>query len=377
MADNAVQAAGRLGQSVWLDSISRSLVSGPRLKELAEQGISGLTSNPAIFRAAISEESDYDPIIKRLAGKGKSPAEIYDELSVKDIQDAASVFRAAYESSGGREGFVSLEVDPRLARKTEETVAEGKRLFAKVSRPNLMLKVPATDEGLAAAERLVAEGISVNITLIFCPVRYARAARAYMRGVSALAEGGGDHSKVRSVASVFVSRVDTKADRLIDSTASAASDAQQRQRLRFLRSKAAVANAAIIYALYRKLFDGEEFAALRERGVAPQRIVWGSTGTKDPSLSDIKYVEELVARDTISTLPEKTLAAFLDHGRPREVLTGDATEAETVLKELSEVGIDIYPLICAKLLEEGVAAFNDSFTGLLAEIERKSRGLSA
>lgn len=371
MAENPIHALGRLGQSIWLDSISRWLLKTGKLKDLIAQGVTGLTSNPTIFHSAISSGTDYDDDIRKLAEQGKSPLEIYDELTTCDIRAAADLFSEVRRSSGGREGFVSLEIDPRLARKAGETVKEGKRLAAKVGRPNLMLKVPATDEGLVAAERLTAHGLNVNVTLLFCPVRYARAARAYMKGIGAFIEKGGNPWEVRSVASVFVSRVDTKADKFIDDAVSA--DPPGIERFKALRSRAAVANAALIYALYRKLFEGEEFADFGRRGANPQRIVWGSTGTKDKSLSDIKYVTELVARDTINTLPEKTLAAFLDHGKAKEALTEDASGAEKMLADLSELGIDIYPLICSELLEEGLAAFARSFTELISEIEKKSR----
>ncbi len=373
MAENPIHALGRLGQSVWLDSISRWLIKTGKLKDLIGRGVSGLTSNPSIFHAAVSSGADYDEDIRELAKRGKSAVEILDELTTGDVRAAADLFLATRQSSGGREGFVSLEIDPRLAHKTGETIKEGRRLAAKVGRPNLMLKVPATDEGLAAVEQLTAQGLNVNVTLIFCPVRYARAARAYMKGIAALIEKGGSPWEVRSVASVFVSRIDTKADKLIDDAAAATADPDRKERLKSLRSRAAVANAALIYALFRKLFEGGEFAELLRRGANPQRIVWGSTGAKDKTLSDIKYVTELVGRDTINTLPEQTLTAFLDHGKARETLTQDATAAEKILADLSELGIDIYPLICAKLLEEGLTAFQRSFSDLLSEIDKKSK----
>ncbi|MEK7474653.1 MAG: transaldolase [Candidatus Coatesbacteria bacterium] len=353
MARDGMEELARLGQSVWLDNINRSLIASGRLRALVSQGLRGLTSNPSIFDAAVASGKDYDSLIASL--KGKTAFEVYDALSIRDIRDAADAFSAVHRSSNGLDGYVSLEIDPRLARDTSGTVAEGLRLVAAVGRPNLMVKVPATDEGFPAIERLIAQGINVNVTLIFSLEQYERCARAYLDGVKKCSR---DPRSVRSVASVFVSRIDTAADPLLAAHPE-------------LKGTAAIANSAVIYARYRELFFGTGWGELA-RGTNPQRVLWGSTGTKDPAYPDTKYVAGLAAKDTINTIPEKTLQAFLDHGVAVAALGPDATEARAALAKIAAAGVDI-DAITAKLLADGVAAFVKSFEHLLATIEAKAQ----
>lgn len=374
MPKTMIQQLGEFGQSIWLDYISRSLIDTGRLTDLITQGLRGMTSNPTIFDKAISSSVDYDSAIQALKKSKKTPFEIYDDLTVKDIQDAADMFKSIYKQTNGVDGFVSLEVNPKFAYKAKETVAEAKRLYKKVNRPNVMFKVPSTSEGFTAIEELLAEGINVNITLIFSLQQYKNTAQAYMKGIEKLLERHGDVSKVCSVASVFVSRVDTVIDKLIEEKLTQEGDAAVESRLQSLRGKAAVANSATIYKDYVATFFGNAFKTLREKGAKVQRLLWGSTSTKNPSYSDIKYVTELIGKHTVNTIPEKTLYAFLDHGAIKEALTSDTGDAQMVIDELMNFGISIDD-VCNKLLEDGVVAFDRSFDALLTSIEEKSKKL--
>lgn len=351
------------GQSIWLDYISRPLITRGKLEDLIRLGLRGMTSNPTIFDNAISAGNDYDERIAALAGSGKSAFEIYDDLTVKDIQDAADIFKALYEDTNRSDGYISLEINPELADKTYETVEEGRRLYHKVNRPNLMLKVPSTEAGFPAIEELTASGINVNATLIFSREQYLKTSGAYLKGIKRFIEKGADASKIRSVASVFVSRVDTLCDKLLDE-----------KKLEALKGKAAAANAAVIYAEYRGILTSDEFKKLFDRGANIQRVLWGSTSSKNPAYSDIKYVTELIARDTVNTMPQPTLEAFLDHGKVKEALTPDATQARKIISELENHGINVGK-VCEKLLALGVAAFRKSFTSLLDTIKKKSSTL--
>jgi transaldolase len=328
-----------------------------------------MTSNPTIFEKAISASSDYNEKIKQLHKAGRSTFEIYDDLTIRDIQDAADIFRPVYEKTNGQDGYVSLEINPELAYKTAETIEEGKRLHEKVDRPNLMLKVPATDEGFGAIEALLGEGINVNITLIFSLDQYVRTAQAYLRGMNKLIDKQGDVSRISSVASVFVSRVDTTADKMIHDAMEQETDEAAKSELQSLKGRAAVANSALIYSKHIEIFSGKEFELLKEKGALVQRVLWGSTGTKNPSYSDVKYVVELIARNTVNTLPDQTLEAFLDHGIVKEALTASAGESQEVVDRLKKYGIDT-DSICAKLLIDGAASFTKSFESLLLTIEK-------
>lgn len=364
MALSKLDELAQIGQSIWLDNISRSMIESGKLKEEISLGLRGMTSNPSIFDNSISSSSDYDGAIKKLAGQGKSTFEIYDDLTVRDVQDAADMFRPVYEKIVRVDGYVSLEINPELAMKTQETIEEGRRLFKKVNRPNVMFKVPSTDAGFEAISELLGDGMNVNVTLIFSLEQYIKTARAYLEGMKRLQARGGDMSKVHSVASVFVSRIDTTVDKMIDARAD--------EKLRSFRGKAAVANSKMIFSKYHEIFSGNEFLALKNKGANFQRVLWGSTGTKDPSYSDIKYVTELIGNPTVNTLPDKTFAAFMDHGVIKETIKKDAGDAGNIIENLKEFGIDV-DNICLKLLDEGVAAFQKSFESLLKAIETKKR----
>ena len=372
MSNTSIEQLAEFGQSVWLDNISRSIIESGRLQKLIELGLRGMTSNPTIFEKAISESSDYDERIKELHKAGKSTFEIYDDLTVRDIQDAADMFKPVYEKTNGQDGYVSLEINPELAYKTEETIEEGKRLHKKVDRPNLMLKVPATDEGFGAIEALLGDGININITLIFSLDQYVKTAHAFLRGMNKLIDKQGDVSRVSSVASVFVSRVDTVADKMIGDAAEQETDEAAKSELQALKGRAAVANSALIYSKHIEVFSEKAFELLEEKGARVQRVLWGSTGTKNPAYSDVKYVAELIAMNTVNTLPDQTLEAFLDHGVVKEALTAAAEESRKTIDSLKRFGIDI-DSICAKLLVDGAAAFTKSFEALLSTIEREAQ----
>lgn len=365
MALSKLDELAQIGQSIWLDNISRSMIESGKLKEEISLGLRGMTSNPSIFDNSISSSADYDGAIKQLAGQGKSTFEIYDDLTIRDVQDAADMFRPVYDKTSGLDGYVSLEINPELAMKTQETIEEGRRLFEKVNRPNVMFKVPSTDAGFEAISELLGDGINVNVTLIFSLEQYIKTARAYMAGMKRLLVKGGYASTVHSVASVFVSRVDTSVDKMIDARA-------EDERLRSFRGKAAVANSRLIFNKYHEIFSGDEFLALKDKGANLQRVLWGSTGTKDPSYSDIKYVTELIGNPTVNTVPDKTFAAFMDHGIIMETITKDAGDAGNIIESLKGFGIDVNT-VCLKLLDDGVAAFQKSFESLLNAIETKKK----
>jgi len=367
VARTTIEQLGEFGQSIWFDYISRSLLRTGRLNELIGLGVTGMTSNPTIFDQAINSGSDYDEQIRELKKAEKSVFEIYDDVTIKDIQDAADAFRPIYERTTGLDGYVSLEINPQLAYKTQETIEEGKRLAKKVNRPNVMFKVPATDEGYGAIQTLLAAGINVNSTLIFSLEQYQKTAAAYLAGIKKLLQNKGAARQVRSVASVFVSRIDTAVDALLDKL-SATTGASS------LKGKAATANANLIYCAYAQIFAGDEFKALGKQGATIQRVLWGSTGTKNPAYSDIKYVAELIGKDTVNTVPEKTLEAFLDHGVAKETCSAEADAAQHVIDALQKLGIAIND-ICAQLLTDGVVAFEKSFLSLLAAIEKKAKGM--
>lgn len=370
MSKTVIEELAGFGQSIWLDNINRSMINTGKLKELISMGLRGMTSNPTIFDKAISSGHDYDENIKELHEKGKSTFEIYDELTVKDVQDAADIFKPVFEKTGGLDGYVSLEVNPKLAFQTEETVEEAKRLHKKVNRPNVMFKVPSTEAGFPAVVELLSEGINVNITLIFSLEQYRKTANAYLKGMKRLLDKGGDLGNMASVASVFVSRIDTAVDKLIDDKKSNAQNEDVKNQLSLLRGKSAVANSKLIFKKYLEIFTGNEYLQLKDKGANVQRVLWGSTGTKDPDYSDIKYVTELIGKPTVNTLPEKTIDAFLDHGVVEESLIQNMKEAEDAVDALKTFGIDL-DAVCAKLLDEGVVSFEKSFDSLLNTIENK------
>jgi len=352
----------KLGQSIWLDFIQRGLLTSGRLQQLVDSGVSGLTSNPTIFHKAVTQGQDYDAAIKSIlkSHPDAGTKDIYDRLTVEDIQMAADIFRPVYEASGGMVGLVSLEPDPELAYDTDGTLAEVRRLWRLVARPNLMVKVPATPSGITAIEQLIAEGININITLMFSMAHYQAVSQAYLNGIARCA----NPRQISSVASFFVSRVDTYVDRELEKLGAEEALA--------LRGKAAVANSKLVYHRFKEVFASDEFARQRKRGARMQRVLWGSTSTKNPDYSDVKYVEELMGPETVNTLPTETLDLFLDHGRVRDTLNEGITEAEQVLKDLEKIGVDL-EAITGQLQVDGVKAFRDSFDQLLAALEEKCR----
>ncbi len=363
MAKTILFDLANLGQSLWIDNISRSMITGGQLQGLIDQGLRGQTSNPTIFKQAISTSSDYDQKIQALAEAGKSTFEIYDALTIKDVADAADLFKGVYEKTNGLDGYVSLEINPKLANEYESQLKEGLRLWKALNRPNVMIKVPGTKNGMKVFEGLIAEGVNVNVTLIFSAEQYTEIAWSYIKGLKALQQKGGDLSKVRSVASVFVSRIDTSIDKWLDDNKSSN-----------LRGQAAVANSQIIYHKFQQLFASDEFKSLQAIGAHTQRVLWASTGTKDAKYSDIKYITELIAADTVNTVPDKTLLAVLDHGVSKLALPGNVAGAQLLITSLREKGIDV-GIVCNKLLEEGIVAFEKSFDELMGSIEEKSKKL--
>ena len=369
---NRVKELDSFGQSIWLDNINRNLFSSGELKKLIDLGLLGMTSNPTIFDNAISKSDDYDKDILELSRQGKSTFEIYDELTVKDIQHAADMLMVVYNDTNGLDGYVSLEVNPKLAGNSEETIKEIKRLFRKVDRRNLMFKVPATKEGFPVIEQMISEGININATLLFSVSQYENTAKAYIEGLKDLK--GKSLKDVASVASVFVSRIDTAVDKKLDEFLSKETDEGKRTKLKSLKGKAAVANTKLMYQKFEKIFNGAEFKKLAEKGARAQRPLWASTSTKNPEYSDTKYVTELIGKNTVNTLPDNTLYAFLDHGKIKEAITSDIEEAKKVIAELKSFGIDIDD-VCRKLLLDGVSAFVRSFDSLLSSIEEKASRL--
>lgn len=357
---NPIKDMHKYGQSIWLDLISRSLLTSGELKSLIDQGVTGVTSNPSIFQKSIGETSDYEAPINSILAKqpGLDAYSLYEILAIEDIQMAADALRPIYDSTDGTDGFVSLEVSPHLSADTAKTVSEAQRLWDTVNRPNLMIKVPATPEGIPAVEALISRGINVNATLIFSVDQYAEVANAYIRGLKA----NPTPAKVASVASFFVSRLDTAVDKLLDKNGSD-------EALR-LRGKSAVALTKIVYKKFNEIFSGAEFAALKAKGGKIQKMVWGSTGTKNPAYSDVLYVEEIIGKDSINTIPMATLKAYLDHGKARNSIVENVAEAEKTLDSLKQFGIDLNA-VTDQLLSEGVVAFVKAFDQMLDSLKIK------
>lgn len=357
------------GQSVWLDLISRQLLNSGELDRLIkEDGISGVTSNPTIFEKAIAESADYDDTIERLAREGKSAEEIFQALEVEDIQHTADLLKPVFERSDGRDGFASIEVSPRLARDAEATIAEAQRLWDAVDRPNVFVKVPATKAGLAAITRLIASGINVNVTLLFGLSRYYEVAQAYLTGLDLLAERERSLTYISSVASFFLSRIDTLIDPMLDELV--AHGGKQGQLAASLRGQAAIASARVAWQVYKEVFSGDRFKALEDLGARPQHLLWASTGTKDPAYSDIKYVDAIVARDTINTMTMETINAYRDHGNPEVRIEEGVSEAYWTLERLGDLGIEI-DQVTQQLEDKGIDRFAKDYGKLLDAIEHK------
>src|SRR5271165_1961255 len=360
-----LQSLSALGQSVWVDYLSRDSIQGGHLQELIDDyAVVGATSNPTIFESAMSTGDAYDDQLQELAARGSDVDASFWALAEQDIVDACDVFRAVWERGGRRDGYVSLEVDPRLAYDTLETFREAMSLHERVDRPNLMVKIPATKPGLAAIEDVVAKGRSINVTLIFSLRRYAEVAESYIRGIERLVAEGGDPGKVASVASFFVSRIDTEADRRLDEIGGHDE----------LKGKLAVANARLAYAHYLEAFAGPRWEYLASKGATPQRVLWASTSVKNPAYPDTLYVEELIGPDTVNTMPEETIRDYQDHGEPQARLQSGLEDAQRLLDQLASAGVD-YDDLTDTLEREGVEKFSDSFEKLLEALNDKRRSL--
>ena len=371
---NPLRALADFGQSVWLDYIDRDLIVSGGLQRLVEEdGVSGVTSNPAIFEKAITGSDAYDDLLVPLARDGLAPEAIYERLAVRDIQEAADVLRPVYDKSQHRDGYVSLEVAPSLAHETEKTISEAMRLWAMVDRPNLMIKVPATPAGIPAVRTLITEGVNVNVTLLFSRIYYEQAALAYLDGLEARVIRGQDVTRVASVASMFVSRVDTAVDKVLEEKAQFREKMfpADAARLRGLIGKAAVANAKLAYRRYGELFSSERWRMLLAKGGWPQRLLWGSTGTKNPAYSDVLYVDELIGFETVNTVPPATMEAFRNHGRPRPSLSEQLGDSEEVVRTLVAEGVSLYE-ITDQLLADGVQQFATAYDKLLAAIKARA-----
>lgn len=370
MADNRLKLLSKYGQSIWLDYITRSLLESGRLQRyIEEDGISGMTSNPSIFQKAMIESPDYEKDLTALAEQGLSAEEIYEKLAVEDIQAAADALRPVYDSTSGKDGYISLEVSPELACETTATIEEAKRLWKVVNRPNLMIKVPGTQDGLPAIEQLLADGLNINVTLLFSLENYTQVRDAYMKGLEKRIQSGQPVERIASVASFFVSRIDTLADKLLTEKISAGiAEAKD------LLGLAAVASGKVAYRDYLKDFTSDRFKALREKGARVQRPLWASTSTKNPEYSDVKYVEPFIGPDTVNTLPTKTVDAFRDHGTAALTITKDVGEAIIALERIEKTGISMKE-VTDKLQEDGVQAFIDSWRDLMAGLEEKRKEL--
>lgn len=357
------------GQSFWYDNIRRKFLrDGTIQKLIADDGLRGMTSNPSIFEKAIGRSDDYDEQMSQLVAEGADVNTIYEALALADIRVACDLFAELYEETNGGDGFVSLEVSPHLARDTKATIAEARRLFAAVGRPNVMIKVPATPEGIPAIRQLISEGINVNITLMFSLDHYEAVARAYIEGLAQLLENGGDPEKVASVASFFVSRVDTAVDKKLAALDDPAAEA--------LMGKVAIANSKVVYQRFKEIFHGEDFARLQAAGAGRQRLLWASTSTKNPDYPDTLYIDALIGPETVNTMPPETIEAFRDHGRVANTLEQNINEARLVLDNLAELRIELNE-VTEQLQEEGVEAFTRSFDALMEAIAEKKVRLAS
>jgi transaldolase len=353
-------------QSPWIDFIDRDLISSGKLEQMVEDGIRGLTSNPTIFAKAVAT-GQYDELIRREIGAGDGPRQIYEEIAVADVGDAADVLRRVYDAADGADGFASIEVEPDLAENAERTLARARELWARLDRPNVFIKIPATEAGIPAIENAIAEGININVTLMFSVDVYRRVALAYIAGLRRRHDRGEDISRVASVASFFVSRVDTKVDKYLEEIGTS-------QALE-ARGRAAIANAKLAYEAFGELFGGDEFADLAAAGARVQRCLWASTSTKNPAYRDVYYVEDLIGPETVDTMPLETITAFLDHGRIDRTLDRDLTAAHEAIRTVEAQGISM-KRVTDELIAEGVASFGKSFDELIETIESKREELA-
>jgi transaldolase/glucose-6-phosphate isomerase len=373
-ATNPLKDLLKFGQSVWLDYIRRDLITSGELKRLIEEdGLRGMTSNPAIFEKAIVGSKDYANILDSLKGRKDLDAKgKFELIAIRDIQDATDLLRPVYDESKRHDGYVSLEVSPYLARDTKGTLEEARRLWKAVNRTNLMIKVPGTKEGIPAFEQLISEGLNINVTLLFSQEVYQRVAEAYVRGLEKFAANGGDVSRIASVASFFISRIDNSVDAELTNRLKSAQSPQEVQKLKSLMGKIAIANGKLAYQRYLKLFSGPNWEKLKAKGAQAQRVLWASTSTKNPAYPDILYVQEMIGPNTVNTIPPATLDAFRDHGQPHETLTEDVEGAQKTMKTLAEVGISI-DQVTDKLTDDGVRLFEEAFDKLLAAVEKSTQ----
>jgi transaldolase len=369
MNKNSLLVLESLGQSIWLDYLQRNSLENGEFKQWIDQdGVSGLTSNPSIFEKAIAGSHDYDNAIHFLVQAGKSNEEIYQSLTVYDIQHAADLFRPTYDRLEGADGFVSLEVSPKLAHDTAGTISEAHQLWEAVNRPNLFIKVPATKEGLPAIQQLIGEGINVNITLLFGLPRYREVAEAYLSGLEFLSDHGKPLNRIASVASFFLSRIDVLVDPMLEKLRLEGGSAAEI--VAGLHGQVAIASAKVAYQIYQEIFDGKRYRKLAKKGARTQRLLWASTGTKNPDYSDVMYVEPVIGQKTINTVPVETLNAYRDHGQPASNLEEGTQEAYRVLEGLRQAGIDI-DILTQQLEDEGVAKFSKAFDQLMTALNEK------
>jgi transaldolase len=372
MKVNPLRKLESLGQSIWIDFIRRDILdSGELLKLIKEDGVSGVTSNPSIFEKAIIESDDYDEAVHRLSNEGKQAAEIYDALTIEDITNTADLFRPTYEQKEGWDGFVSIEVSPHLAHDTEGTNAEARRLWQAVDRPNVMIKVPATVEGLPAIQQLIGEGININITLLFGLPRYRQVVDAYLSGLEKLCNQGKRLDQVASVASFFLSRIDVLVDPILEKIMQD-KDHPKSELAGRIHGQLAIASAKAAYEIYEEIISSSRFRALALKGARPQCLLWASTSTKNPAYSDLKYIEPLIGPNTINTLPLETLAAYRDHGDPELRLKEGVSNAHWYLENLKELGIEL-DAVTQKLEDEGVEKFNKAYDLLIKRLGEKKK----
>jgi transaldolase len=364
--ESRIQEVHALEQSIWLDDLSRRMLHSGDLERLRDRGVTGITSNPTIFQKAISDSSVYDEGVRRLAAAGREPGQLMWDLMIEDVTAAADVLRPVYDRTAGRDGFVSIEVSPDVAHSAERTLAMVRELRERCARPNVMVKIPATREGVSAIRQSIAEGANINVTLIFAVSRYEDVVEAFMAGLEELIRNGGTPADVHSVASFFVSRVDSKVDARIDERLEGAPPAEA-ERLGALRGTIGIANSKVAYERFGELHSGERWEALARAGASPQRCLWASTSVKDPRYPDTMYVDNLIGPGTIDTLPEKTLQAFVDHGEVRRTLDTGLDQARNQLEELDRLGIDL-ARVTSELEEEGVRTFHKSYDELLREL---------
>lgn len=374
MSENPLKELQKYGQSVWHDYISRKeILSGELKRRIDDDGLLGVTSNPSIFEKAIAGSDDYDESISQYASERLGAPQIFQRLAIEDIQKATDVFRDVYERTNGMDGYVSLEVSPLLAHDTQGSIEEARRLFRAVNRPNVMIKIPGTKEGLAAIEQTIGEGININITLLFGMDRYAEVAKIYLKALEKRVAQGQPIDRLASVASVFVSRIDSLLDKQLEAKLAAAKAPEERQKLEGLFGKVAVANTKLIYQKYKEIFLTPRFEALAQKGARVQRALWGSTSTKNPKYSDILYVQELIGQDTVNTMPSQTIDAYRDHGKPKaDTIEQGLDDARKVISMLPDVGIDL-DAVTQQLEDNGVEAFANDYGKLLASIEQKKK----